>query len=209
MAGKRTLLVEGVDDEHVLKHLCGNRGVPHLDAFVRHEGVNHVLESLPVRLRASGDGDIVGVVVDADTDAAARWHSLRDRLVGVGYEDVPDHPVPEGTILDPPVGRLLPRVGVWIMPDNRSDGILEDFLRSLIPGDSLLFRHVESSVAAIPDGERRFSRLAEPKARIHTWLAWQEEPGKPLGTAITARYLDPDVPQVDALVSWLNRLFFA
>jgi 5S rRNA maturation endonuclease (ribonuclease M5) len=26
--GKRILLVEGPDDEHVLKRLCGNRGVP-------------------------------------------------------------------------------------------------------------------------------------------------------------------------------------
>jgi len=63
-------------------------------------------------------------------------------------------------------------------------------------------------VAAIPADERRFSQLAQPKALIHTWLAWQEEPGKPLGTAITARYLDPDVAQVDVLVSWLNRLYF-
>jgi len=40
------------------------------------------------------------------------------------------------------------------------------------------------------------------------WLAWQQEPGKPLGTAITARFLDPTVAQVDVLVSWLNRLYF-
>lgn len=31
MAGKKILLVEGIDDEHVLKHLCGNRGVGQLD----------------------------------------------------------------------------------------------------------------------------------------------------------------------------------
>src|SRR5436190_24268592 len=28
------------------------------------------------------------------------------------------------------------------------------------------------------------------KALIHTWLAWQEKPGRPLGLAITARYFD-------------------
>jgi hypothetical protein len=59
---------------------------------------------------------------------------------------------------------------------------------------------VQSSVAAIPEAERRFGPLAEPKAIIHTWLAWQKEPGKPLGTAITARFLDPNVAEVaDAL----------
>ena len=208
MAAKRILLVEGADDEHVLKHICGTRGVPQLDNVKSHGGVDQLLDSFPVRLKASEDGDIVGVVIDADTDMASRWQSLRDRLSRVGYADVPDRPASDGTILDPPAGTLLPRVGIWIMPDNRTTGILEDFLRFLVPEGSRLFEHVESSVAAIPQGERRFSPLAEPKAIIHTWLAWQEEPGKPLGTSITARYLDPGVAQVDVLVSWLNRLFF-
>ena len=207
MAAKRILLVEGVDDEHVLKHLCGNRGVPPLDEVKNHGGVDRLLDSLPVRLKASQDGDIVGVVIDADTDVASRWRALRDRLIGVGYEGLPEDPTPDGTILDPPIGKFLPRVGIWMMPDNQSQGILEDFLRFLVPAGSRLFEHVKSRVAAIPNGERYFSQLAEPKAVIHTWLAWQEEPGKPLGTAITARYLDPNVAQVDVLVAWLNRLF--
>ena len=208
MAVKRTLLVEGPDDEHVLKHLCGNRGVPHLDDVKSHGGVEQLLDSFPVRLKASEDGDIVGVVIDADTDLASRWQALRDRLIRVGYEGVPESPAPDGTILDSPPGVLLPRVGIWIMPDNQTKGILEDFLRFLVPAGSRLFDHVGSSVATIPEGEVRFGQLAEPKAIIHTWLAWQEEPGKPLGTAITARFLDAGVAQVDVLVSWLNRLFF-
>lgn len=122
---------------------------------------------------------------------------------------MPDLPAHGGTILDPPADKLLPRVGIWIMPDNRSEGILEDFLRFPVPEGSMLFDHVESSVAAIPEGEQLFGPLAVSKAVIHTWLAWQKEPGKPLGTAITARYLDPGVPEVGILVSWLNRLFFS
>ena len=94
------------------------------------------------------------------------------------------------------------------MPDNQTKGILEDFLRFLVPPGSGLFSHVESSVASIPDEERRFSQLAQPKAIIHTWLAWQADPGKPLGTAITAKFLDPHVAQVDVLVAWLKELFF-
>ncbi len=208
MAGKRILLVEGPDDEHVMKHLCGNRRIAHLDEVKPHGGVDILLESIPVRLKASQEGDIVGVVIDADIDLGARWQSLQDRLIRAGYLDVPRQPTPDGTILSPPPGTLLPRVGIWIMPDNQTRGILEDFLRFLVPEGSALFRHVESSVDAIPEGEVRFTQLAQPKAIIHTWLAWQAEPGKPLGTAITARFLDPGVAQVDVLVSWLNRLFF-
>lgn len=208
MAGKRTLLVEGVDDREVLKHICGNREIPKLDEVKSHGGIDDLLDSVPVRLKASEDGDIVGVVVDADTDLAARWRSLRDRLMLAGYVTVPADPAADGTVIDPPNGTLLPRVGIWVMPDNRTTGILEDFLRFLVPSGSALFGHVTASVAAIPAAERKFTSLAQPKALIHTWLAWQEEPGKPMGTAITARYLDPSVPQADALVSWLKRLFF-
>ena len=206
--GEKILLVEGTDDEHVLKHICGNRGVPQLDAVKPHGGVDQLLDSFPVRLKASGEGDIVGLVIDADTDLNARWLSLRDRLIQVGYASVPVNPAPDGTILAPPADRLLPRVGIWIMPNNQTKGILEDFLRFLVPSDSRLFEHVKSTVESIPVGERRFSLLAEPKAVIHTWLAWQEEPGKPYGVAITGKFLDPNVAQVDVLVSWLNRLFY-
>lgn len=170
--------------------------------------MSNLLESIPVRLKASEQGDIVGVVIDADTDLILRWQSLRDRLITVGYPDVPEHPVSDGTILEPPNDRLLPRVGIWIMPNNQTIGILEDFLRFLIPQESRLLTHVESSVAAIPEEERLFSNSAKSKVIIHTWLAWQKNPGKPLGTAITARFLDPNVSQADKLVSWLTRLFF-
>jgi len=208
MAPKKVLWVEGKDDEHVLKHLSDNRGGPHFDEIIPHKGYTHLLGSLQTRLKAGLNDIIAGIVIDADTDLSARWRSLRDELLNTGYQNVPDKPSPEGTIIDPPAGAFLPRVGIWIMPDNRTTGILEDFLKFLVPAGSPLFDHVNSSIDAIPESERRFSPLAQPKAIIHTWLAWQEEPGKPYGTAITMKFLDPHVPQADELVSWLNRLFF-
>lgn len=207
MPGRRILLVEGKDDEYVLKHICGARGVQDLDEIKSLDAIEKLLENFPVRLKES-DIEALGVVIDADTNPASRWDSLQNRLTGAGYQNVPKAPMPEGTILDPPVNTLLPRVGIWIMPDNRAQGTLEDFLRFLVPIGSRLFDHVNLSVKTIPKGELRFRKSDTSKAIIHTWLAWQKTPGKPLGTAITARYLDPAVPQVDVLVSWLNRLFF-
>ena len=209
MRNRKILLVEGVDDEHVMKHICGNHGIPDLDEIRQHGGAPKLLESIPVRIKASEEGDVVGVIIDADTDMHSCWRSIRGRIVEIGYRHVPDQPAPDGTILDPPEGTLLPRFGVWIMPDNRTDGILEDFLRFLVPQPNVLFDHVNDSVAAIPGGERRFRQPEdEPKAIIHTWLAWQRDPGKPFGTAITARFLDPNVAEALVLVLWLRRLFF-
>ena len=206
--GRNILLVEGPNDEHVVKHICGNRDVPHLDEIKPLGNVESLLDAIPVQLRAAEEGDVVGVVLDADTNFDARWQSIHHALESVGYEAVPDQPLSEGTIIDAPAGGHLPRAGVWLMPNNRKRGIMEDFLRFLVPSPSALFDHVKESVATIPPADRLFRAVSEPKAIIHTWLAWQKEPGMPLGAAISARFLDANVSQVDVLVAWLMRLFF-
>jgi hypothetical protein len=208
MGVKKVLLVEGEDDKRVFLSLCGQRNIGKLDEIVPQEGVDKLLESFPVRLLESDIGAF-GLVLDADTDLSARWAALRSRLFQAGYKNVPDQPASEGTILNPPPNTLLPRFGVWIMPDNQSAGKLEHFIRFLIPSNrGRLLEHAELIVREIPAGERLFSNPDEIKAVIHTWLAWQKEPGKPYGTAITAKFLDPNVPQVDVVVAWLKRLFF-
>ena len=97
------------------------------------------------------------------------------------------------------------------MPDNQVPGILEDFLRFLVPEGDALLAHVEQSIDSIPLAQRKFADLRKPKARIHTytWLAWQEEPGKPFGQAISARYLDPNLPTANIFAGWLQRTFFS
>jgi len=93
------------------------------------------------------------------------------------------------------------------MPNNTLPGILEDFVSFLIPDDDALWNKAKECVKQIPEQERRFSDLAQSKAYIHTWLAWQNEPGRPLGQAITNRYLDADAPNAKKLVNWICRLF--
>ena len=198
MANRRILLVEGVDDERVMKHICGNHGIPHLDEIKEHGGASRLLESVPVRIKASEEGDVVGIVIDADTDMRGRWQSIRDRVTTMGYDDAPDAPAPEGTIIDAPEGILLPRLGVWgyaRQPDRRNSGELLALSRS---------------TAQCPFGPRgeECGRHSRQKAIIHTWLAWQREPGKPFGTAITERFLDPDVAEARVIASWLRRLFY-
>ena len=171
-------------------------------------GIDNLIEAFPVHLKASDVG-VLGVIVDADTNCKGHWDALCHSLSVAGHAKTPKAPLPAGIILESPEDTLLPRVGIWIMPNNQLAGMLEDFLAFLVPQESPLWAHVQSSIANIPAGERRFTERAESKALIHTWLAWQEEPGKPLGTSITARYLDPDRPEADAFVDWLSALFFS
>ena len=208
MTHGKVMFVEGTDDKHVVMHICGNHGIPDLDKIEPVGGDDQLLKRIPVELKsASEEGDVIGVVIDADQNVSGRWQSLREKLRCVGYMDVPDEPGPGGTILLPPTAEpLLPRTGVWIMPDNRTEGILEDFLRFLVPrGDSLL-AYADSCVDSIP--EQRFSENDRIKAVMHTWLAWQSEPGKPYGQAITAKFLDPQSDHAKDFATWIRRLFF-
>ena len=61
MAGKKIVLVEGIDDEHVLEHICGNRGIGRLDEIKPQGSVERLLENFPVRLMES-DVEALGVV---------------------------------------------------------------------------------------------------------------------------------------------------
>ena len=207
MAEKRVLMVEGLDDEHVVKHICGQRNLGEIEFIHKYGSKDQLLEGIGPRLKES-DIFALGILLDADTDLLASWQAVSDRLRYAGYASVPSDPEPIGTVIPPPTDSLLPRVGVWLMPDNRVPGILEDFLRFLVPDGDPLFNHVEQSLDAIPSAQRRFNNLRKPKAAIHTWLAWQEEPGKPYGQAISARYLDPHLPAANHFAVWLSRTFF-
>lgn len=205
MQGKRVLLVEGRDDEHVVKNICGRFDLGVIDRIEPQEGKDPLLDTLPVKLKES-DLAVLGIVLDADTDLGARWQALSSRLQSAGYQNIGGHPDPQGGVFEPPADSLLPRVGVWLMPDNQAPGILEDFLRFLVPAGDTLLSHAEQAVSTLP--QTRFEVLKRPKVLMHTWLAWQQEPGKPYGQAITARYLDVNLPAGKAFADWLRRLFF-
>jgi len=162
-----------------------------------------LLASLEVELKRRAETRL-GIVVDADTKIAARWQSLRQKVLQAGYSSVPFHPDSAGTILHQQ-GR--PTVGIWLMPDNTIPGMLEDFVGLLISSGGLLWPMADEVVQQVIAKNRRFPLVQSSKARIHTWLAWQKEPGKPMGQAITKNYFHAASPYVQQLLNWLCTLF--
>lgn len=192
------LLVEGQDDLHVIEHFLHTRRMNLPTQLIQAGGVTRLLELFSTTV-TSGAHSVIAAVIDADSDRRARWQSLRDRFDDIGYQ-LPQEPDPQGTIIH---GKRT--VGVWLMPDNELPGTIENFIELLIPGDDTLWPHVRATVAAIPE-PRRFSTSATIKAEIHTWLAWQEEPGTRMGAAIRQRYLGIDGVIADAFAAWVQRL---
>ena len=93
------------------------------------------------------------------------------------------------------------------MPDNIIAGMIEHFISLLRPENDVLWPIAENIVQKVVDTDCRFPSTQMAKAYIHTWLAWQKESGKPMGQAITARYLDADAPHAQQLIAWIRKLF--
>ena len=182
MLVKRLMLVEGADDEHVLKGiLAKNRFLPEFDIFDE-KSDGELLKDLSFRLKAGGI-DQIGILLDSDQAVSTRWTRVKSILKAQNFSDLPNDPDPDGTIIESP-GEFLPRIGVWLMPDNVHNGMLEDFVLSLIPAENNLWRRAQVIVDSIPSDERLFKPQHQIKAYVHTWLAWQKEPGIPMGRAI-------------------------
>jgi hypothetical protein len=193
------LVVEGPDDQHVIGHLLKTHGIVVPEPTVA-GGIDLLLSELPTYLKVNPD-DAHAIVVDADLDAPATWAALRARLRESGYPDVPPAPSPDGLII-PTAGRAP--AGVWIMPDNRMPGTLEHFLQQLVPKEDAIWSRAQRAVGEIKAPNRSSSWIA--KAEIHTWLAWQEEPGVRMGSAISKRYFATDSALAERFVAWIRRL---
>lgn len=198
------LLVEGQDDAQVFFHLLRHYQLDKQINIENKVGIHKLLDELDVELDRSGLGRL-GIVIDADTDLADRWKSIRNRLIALGYNTVPKTPHPDGTIIEEEGQTVV--VGVWLMPSNTLPGILEDFISFLVPPRDILWSLAENTVQQVMQQDCRFPLTQKSKAHIHTWLAWQEEPGRPIGQAITKKYLDANAPHAQQLINWIRQLF--
>ncbi len=201
---KNVLRAEGPDDMGVLIAALGYLGAKEDHVKVKASGgINELLKVIPVDLKGSDLGAL-GIVVDADSDAQARWDAVKHVLATAGYSSLPQSPISGGVII---AETDKPTIGVWIMPDNASGGAVEHFAKVLVPAGDILWPLAETTIQTVIATERRFGPTSELKATMHTWLAWQSEPGRPMGQAITKRYLDPAAPQADLLYGWMRKLF--
>lgn len=200
---ERVLWVEGKDDQAVVYGLCVAHSLPEIFEVQLRGGVETLLNGLGLALRGEPI-ERLGVMVDANGDANARWSEVARIARAEGYAVFPDAPEIGGTII--PASEALPRLGVWIMPDNGSPGALEDFAALLVPEDDVLWERAGEAVDAIPEHDRLFPASRRSKAHMHTWLSWQEQPGSPMGQAIGKGDLDAHAPAAQRFVGWLRRL---
>jgi hypothetical protein len=127
--------------------------------------------ALSVRFKESGLRTL-GIILDADDEFDARWNRVRDFCL-LYFATVPARCPDDGLALETDGKRF----GAWIMPDNKSCGMIETFCKSLVPNDAAtIWKHALSSVVDAKQKGAPFRDVHVEKANIYTWLAFQDPP---------------------------------
>lgn len=200
----KVLLVEGDSDCHVVMSLCKAHAVPESFGIYQCGSDVGVLKRLNALIIRPDPPQVIGIMLDADNPSlTGRWNSIQSKLGHYSYV-FPNIPDPDGTILESAANE--PRLGVWLMPNNQASGMLEDFCAELAEPEALNFAR-QCVDQAQANHVSTFKASHRSKAVIHTYLAWQDEPGSPLGRAITRQALRPHGDIAIRFTTWLRCLF--
>ena len=196
------MLVEGNDDFNVVWRIAEMSAI-HQFYIRESEGIDSLLAQIETQVSFPGRR-AVGILVDANDDLNARWQAVSDRLAPLGIT-LPPTPNPAGTII-PAQGRM-PRVGVWLWPNNQSPGELEDFIISLIPQNDPVWPLSEEYIDNIlAQRLNKFAPGKKSRAQVHAWLAAREDPRR-MGQAIQFGDLNAHALPLAEFATWLARLF--
>lgn len=207
----RKLLVEGKQELRVIPYLIEHNGIQwevtgnpivYIDEY---GGIEKLIKPgvIEAELKATGLQQL-GIIVDANSDVTSRYDSVYRRCISA-FPGLSAVPQATGVVETNSEGL---KVGIWLMPDNQSHGMLETFLLYLC-------RNLNDPVYVYADQASRQAKVVGApyqdvhldKAKIHTWLAWQDEPGKQLHEAVSHQILDPNAGYAANFVSWFRQLY--
>ena len=176
--------------------------------------VSHFPSLISMLVKSLEDGRLeqLGIIADADYTSGggfeSRWNTLGGCLKEHGF-NIPKKPpklADAGSIFKHADG--LPSVGLYLMPNHRDNGMLEDLLWQGLkhePEGQALQRYAEKTIKALP--HTRFSKHHHTKALLYTWLAWQKRPGQTMDVTINAKLLDYELDALKGFLNWLARVF--
>ena len=153
----------------------------------------------------------LGIVADADYVSGGgfenRWKQITERLMAHGYR------IPQKPPKLPYTGSIfhhsdLPPIGLWLMPDHASNGMLENLIYQAMAKNEdqvKLITKAETCIDSLP--VRLFSDYHRTKAAIYSWLAWQKRPGQTLDVAVNGELIDLESDEMRRFVQWLHRVF--
>jgi hypothetical protein len=212
------VVCEGRDDREFLGRMLGMMSIP--------EGVIHIEQYAATatdKSVASGETWIsdyieiltlrpgfervraVGFVRDGDRAPRSKLQSVQHHLRLAGL------PIPRshGELVIGTQPQAL-TIGVFVMPDGRRRGALEDLYLDAVEYFSESSRdralHCVDAFLDCLDPVRRMQATRRKKTRLHAWLASRADPATRPGQAITWNVLPWDCPPLHPMRDFLRRL---
>ncbi len=200
------LLVEGKDEKYtipgIMNHyvVWGDKESDRIVEIKNLDGVDEILKPGVIEgYSKTPKLNALGIIIDANDSFDSRWILVSDRLRAV-TEDFPDD-ISEGGIVHQTASGL--RLGVWMMPDNRSRGMLETFLGLLLrPDRTPLWNFARESCDKASNYDGTYKPAHKDKSNIHTYLAWVDPPGCSLSVAILQGLIDTTSPLANRFADW-------
>lgn len=217
---RQVLLVEGESDRGFLEEVCKALDL-HTKVEVSppkrvggshntREGVFNHLKN--VMLKQLDDATItrLAIVVDADSDVNGCGYSRTIQRVTRIVE--PHGFTLKSDSLDGVIFKHndgLADFGLWVMPNNLGEGMLEDFIKTCVKSEEHgLLAHATTVVGTLPQPPK-FKQIHTSKAEVATWMAWQEKPGHGLYHAVEKELIDMNSALFRELCDWLTYIYIS
>ncbi|SMN01775.1 hypothetical protein SPONN_29 [uncultured Candidatus Thioglobus sp.] len=198
---KSVLLLEGNDDCNIIKFFCQNNEITTNFGFCNCKTDSQVLSKLNSLLREDNLIEVIGIILDADNNLSERYQQIKDKVSG--FYRLPNS-MPKDGLVHKENG--VPKLGIWIMPNNKDNGALEEFYLTLATDidtdfiDGVIQQAENKNLTSFKPQHRN-------KAIMHTYFAWQDSPNSPLHKSINKIALNNDAEVAQKFKSWLERLF--
>jgi len=215
---KKILLVEGETDKSFFEEICKKlylnttvQVAPPRDLGGTHNNKEGVLNHLEILLPQLEDGQLknIAVIVDADYIKHGSGHQKTVERVsnilepfGFTLQNITSNQ--KGLLFKHSDG--LENFGLWVMPNNNHEGMLEDWIVDCIKNtENSLFQQATTAVQQL--SPPKFKSHLQTKAEVATWLAWQKTPGHGLKSVMNESLLDENSPPYIGLSDWLKSIF--
>jgi hypothetical protein len=203
----RLLLVEGkIDIEFFVQlgfHLNFTKDTPL--QIIEYQGRDNLKDFLSI-LQSEAEFNYVshlGIVRDADFTGGT-FHSVQSAIHGANQEnpDFKQYPIPATPLAFTTSNNF--QVGVFIMPDTESDGMLESLLHRVLKDDAIM-NCVEQYFECVENTKIELKPEPLPKAMMRVYMAALYQ-GK-IRTYIEAKNIDFESPADDRNKSYLSDIY--
>lgn len=213
----KILFVEGEEDKKLFQSTSRSCGIS-LDVKCDPSGKGNAVLSFvaALKLQTSASRNRIGLVVDADFlqnggGFLATQALINQKLKSINWSPLSQTPYSGFKTTDNKNNGV--QVGVWIMPDNLNDGYVENFVIQSISLDQQPLSNyaVQQTILAAAGGNGIPTIPTKPhhldKAKIGTWLAWNNPPRMSIGAAHSNNLLNFNAGIGSDLTNWLKWLY--